>query len=110
MTAPYPPPPGVEVDADGGWTAHHDRETLPVHTDDTGPTCCKATKYYTCTRDLNHDGWHIATIARSRVIAVWPKGQLPPLEPTRCMCPHGDDWHGPGGCEARGCGCEVVPS
>lgn len=32
------------------------------------------------------------------------------LEPARCRCPHGPDWHAAGGCEARGCGCEVVPS
>lgn len=30
-------------------------------------------------------------------------------EPAQCRCPHGDDWHGPGGCEARGCPCEVEP-
>jgi hypothetical protein len=27
-------------------------------------------------------------------------------EPLRCRCRHGDDWHGPDGCEALGCPCE----
>lgn len=31
------------------------------------------------------------------------------LEPVRCRCPHGDDWHTAGGCEARDCPCEVEP-
>lgn len=31
------------------------------------------------------------------------------LEPMRCRCPHGEDWHSVGGCEARGCPCEVEP-
>jgi hypothetical protein len=31
------------------------------------------------------------------------------LEPVQCRCPHGEDWHAAGGCEARGCPCEVEP-
>jgi len=31
------------------------------------------------------------------------------LEPVQCRCPHGEDWHSAGGCEARGCACEVEP-
>jgi len=37
-----------------------------------------------------------------------PAGQLR-LEPVQCRCPHGEDWHSVGGCEARGCACEVEP-
>jgi hypothetical protein len=31
------------------------------------------------------------------------------LEPVQCRCPHGEDWHSAGGCQARGCPCEVEP-
>lgn len=31
------------------------------------------------------------------------------VEPVQCRCPHGPDWHAAGGCEARGCPCEVEP-
>jgi len=111
------PPAGVADDGHGGWYlpdgARISRMLLPRSADPhyEGPPCNAAHSIgYVCTRPEHHsEHTHEARVMDGRVIAVWSDvGQLV-LEPVQCRCPHGEDWHAAGGCEARGCACEVEP-
>lgn len=79
MNPPYPAPAGATVTADGGWVRSRDGslDGLPVDKEKrTAPDNCSAqhpgSRPYVCTRRVAHEGgWHVATITKDRVVAVW---------------------------------------